>query len=227
MSEFFLNTRFYKRLPCEEKNINEQLFLLKRIIENLVLVNPVFSKWYVNNPTNKKTLFEYPFPSQKADHYLLNLRKKDIFQSFSLWNGEDNSNFASIIFTTFDIRMTFEKVIDWQEVVQIFRIILDYLRVQYIYVSSDFIADTNIFPHRLVTTPICYIPQKIEANELAYLYQQINITNQYNQGSILVFDENWFIETASLKKKIQENALALVELGLIPTTELPDNFFEQ
>lgn len=30
-----------------------------------------------------------------------------------------------------------------------------------------------------------------------------------------------------MKRKVQENSLALVELGVIPEAELPEDFFEQ
>lgn len=42
-----------------------------------------------------------------------------------------------------------------------------------------------------------------------------------------MFDENWADETDELKKIVQENSIALVELGVIPETELPDGFFNE
>jgi len=226
MSEFFFSTRFCKRLPSSESDIKQQLNIFKEIVEQIAVIDPIFSKWYVNNPTGTKPPLDYPFPSQKADSYLYNLRKEDNFQSFSLWNGEDNSNFSSINFDTFDFRMSFEKVLKWDQAVQLFKIMLDHLKFHFMYLNNDFFADINVFPHRLVTTPICYIPIKIKENDLPYLYKKIEVDNQLNQGTILVFDEKWTDETDELKKKVQENSIALVELGAIPEAELPEGFFD-
>jgi len=226
MSEFFFSTRFCKRLPSSESDIKQQLNTFKEIVEKIAAIDPIFSKWYINNPTGTKPPLDYPFPSQKADSYLYNLRKEDNFQSFSLWNGEDNSNFSSINFDTFDFRMSFEKVLKWDQAVQLFKIMLDHLKFHFIYLNNDFFADINVFPHRLVTTPICYIPIKIKENDLPYLYKKIEVDNQLNQGTILVFDEKWTDETDELKKKVQENSIALVELGAIPEAELPEGFFD-
>lgn len=226
MSEFFFSTRFCKRLPSSESDIKQQLNTFKEIVEEIAVIDPIFSKWYVNNPTGTKPPLDYPFPSQEADNYLYNLRKEDNFQSFSLWNGEDNSNFSSINFDTFDFRMSFEKVLKWDQAVQLFKIMLDHLKFHFMYLNSDFFADINVFPHRLVTTPICYIPIKIKENDLPYLYKKIEVDNQLNQGTILVFDEKWTDETDELKKKVQENSIALVELGAIPEAELPEGFFD-
>lgn len=226
MSEFFFSTRFCKRLPSSESDIKQQLNTFKEIVEKIAAIDPIFSKWYINNPTGTKPPLDYPFPSQKADSYLYNLRKEDNFQSFSLWNGEDNTNFSSINFDTFDFRMSFEKVLTWDQAVQLFKIMLDHLKFHFMYLNNDFFADINVFPHRLVTTPICYIPIKIKENDLPYLYKKIEVDNQLNQGTILVFDEKWTDETEELKKKVQENSIALVELGVIPEAELPEGFFD-
>ena len=51
--------------------------------------------------------------------------------------------------------------------------------------------------------------------------------NSLNQGSILVFDQNLFDESEQMKKKIQENSIALVDLDLIPETELSPDFFSE
>lgn len=226
MSEFFFSTRFCKRLPSSESDIKQQLNTFKEIVEEIAVIDPIFSKWYVNNPTGTKPPLDYPYPSQEADNYLYNLRKEDNFQSFSLWNGEDNSNFSSINFDTFDFRMSFEKVLKWDQAVQLFKIMLNHLKFHFIYLNNDFFADINVFPHRLVTTPICYIPIKIKENDLPYLYKKIEVDNQLNKGTILVFDEKWTDETDELKKKVQENSIALVELGAIPEAELPEGFFD-
>lgn len=226
MSEFFFSTRFCKRLPSSESDIKQQLNTFKEIVEEIAVIDPIFSKWYINNPTGTKPPLDYPFPSQEADNYLYNLRKEDNFQSFSLWNGEDNSNFSSINFDTFDFRMSFEKVLKWDQAVQLFKIMLDHLKFHFMYLNNDFFADINVFPHRLATTPICYIPIKIKENDLPYLYKKIEVDNQLNQGTILVFDEKWTDETDELKKKVQENSIALVELGAIPEAELPEGFFD-
>jgi hypothetical protein len=70
------------------------------------------------------------------------------------------------------------------------------------------------------------VAKDIEENSIPYLYKKIEIRNAINQGTILVFDENWADESDEMKKKVQENSIALVELGVIPEAELPEDFFE-
>lgn len=225
MREFFFSTRFFKQLPSSESDINQQLNTFREIIEKISVIDPIFSTWYINNPTGTKPPLDYPFPTDKAFEFLLNLRLKDSFQGFTLWNEQDNSNFVSISFDTFDISMTFEKVFNCEQLIQLFRIMLEYLKFQYMYLNSDFFADINIFPHRLETTPICYVPKKIEDGDIPHLYKKIDINNELNQGTILIFDQNLFVESDEMKKKVQENSVALVDMGLIPEAELDADFF--
>lgn len=56
MSEFFLNTRFFKRLPSSGSDIQSQLNTLKEIVKKNVVIDPIFSTWYINNPTGKNPL---------------------------------------------------------------------------------------------------------------------------------------------------------------------------
>ena len=225
MSEFFFSTRFFKRLPSSENDIKQQLDTLKKIINKIVVIDSSFSTWYINNSVDTKPPLDYPFPSEKSDNYLLKIRKKDEFQSFSLWNGADNSNFVGINFDTFDFRMNFEKVLECDQIIKLFIVMLDHIKFQYIYLNSDFFSDINIFPHRLETTSICYVPKIIDENQIPYLYKKIEINNELNKGTILIFDQNWFAESAFMKKKIQKNSIALVDLGLIPEAELDSDFF--
>jgi hypothetical protein len=138
MSEFFLNTRFFKRQPSLESDIQEQLDTLKVIVKKIAVIDPIFSTWYINNPTGTKPPLDYPFPSEKADNYLLKLRKEDEFQSFSLWNAEDNSNFVSINFDTFDFRMNFEKVLTYEKIVELLKVLLDHVKFKYMYLNNNF-----------------------------------------------------------------------------------------
>lgn len=225
MSEFFFSTRFFKRLPSSENDIKQQLNILKKIINKIVGIDSIFSTWYINNPVGTKPPLDYLFPSEKSDKYLLKIRKKDEFQSYSLWNGADNSNFVGIDFDTFDFRMNFEKVLECDQIIEIFRVVLDHIEFQYIYLNSYFFSDINIFPHRLETTSICYVPKIIDENQIPHLYRKIEINNELNQGTILIFDENLFDESDAMKKKIQDNSIVLVDLGLIPEAELHSNFF--
>lgn len=227
MSEYFFSTRFFKQLPSSEGDINQQLNTFKEIVEKISVIDPIFSTWYINNPTGTKPPLDYPFPSDKAFEFLLNLRQKDSFQGFTLWNGQDNSNFVSISFDTFDISMTFEKVFNCEQLVQLFRIMLEYLKFQYMYLNSDFFAEINVFPHRLETTSICYVPKKIENSDIPHLYKKIDINNELNQGTILIFDQNLFDESDEMKKKVQENSIALVDLDIIPEAELGADFFTE
>lgn len=227
MSEFFLNTRFFKRLPSSSSDIQSQLNTLKEIVKKIVVIDPIFSTWYINNPTGKNPPLDYPFPSEKADNFLITLREKDPFQSISLWNGEDNSNFGSINFDTFDFRMNFEKIMTYEQVVEILKVLLEHIQFKYMYLSNNFFSEINVYPHRLVTTSICYVSKTIDIDSIPHLYKNIEIDNDLNKGNILVFDKNWTSESDEMKRKVQENSLALVELGVIPEAELPEDFFEQ
>jgi len=226
MSKFFLNTHFFKRQPSLENDIQEQLDTLKVIVKKIAVIDPIFSTWYINNPAGTKPPLDYLFPSVKADKYLIKLRREDEFQSFSLWNSEDNSNFVSINFDTFDFRMNFEKVLTHEKIVELLKVLLDHVKFRYMYLNNNFFAEINVYPHRIFTTSICYVAKDIEENSIPYLYKKIEIRNAINQGTILVFDENWTDESDEMKKKVQENSIALVELGVIPEAELPEDFFE-
>lgn len=160
MREFFLSTRFSKRLPSSESDLLQQLNTFKEIIKKIAIIDSIFSTWYINNPIDTKPPLDYPFPLEKSDKYLFNLRKEDDFQSFSLWNSEDKSKFVSISFDTFDFRMNFEKVLECDQVIKLFKVILGHIKLKYMYLNNDFFAEINVFPHRLVTTSICYVAKK-------------------------------------------------------------------
>ncbi|WP_228200076.1 hypothetical protein [Acinetobacter baumannii] len=123
--------------------------------------------------------------------------------------------------------MTFRKVLNAEQIVQIFNVILKYFEFDYVYLNSDFFEDINIYQHRLPTTSICYVPLEVAADYLPHLYKKVDIDNQFNKGTILVFDKNWADETDNLKKIVQENSIALIELGAIPETETPEDFYDE
>ncbi|MCR6569684.1 hypothetical protein [Acinetobacter baumannii] len=230
MKEFFLSTRISKILGTSEHETKAQLETLERMIQKISQIDPIFSKWYVNDSDENTTKapLDYPFPSEKAQKFLFNLRKKDEFESFSLWNGlEERINFASFNFDNFGLVMTFKKVLTDEQMVLLFKALLENLNFQYIYINDGFFKKINIFEHRLPTTSICYVPINIAADYLPHLYKKVDVENEYNKGTILVFDEKWADETDELKKIVQENSIALVELGVIPETELPDGFFNE
>ena len=123
--------------------------------------------------------------------------------------------------------MTFQKVLTVDQIVQIFKVLLKNLKIEYLYVNYKFFRDINVLEHRLPTTSICYVSLDVAADYLPHLYKKVDIDNEYNTGTILVFDENWASETDDLKTKVQENSIALIELGAIPEATIPDSFFEQ
>jgi len=227
MREFFLSTRISKILSNTDNAIKEQLDKIEQIITEISAIDPIFKNWYINNPVDSKPPYDYPFPSDKAHNYLFNLRKNDLNESFLLWNGYlESEQFASFMFDRSGLVMDFKKILDSDQMIQLFKAILKYPRYDYAYLNTDFFYDITVFPHRLETTSICYISVRIEENYLPHLYQKVEIDTEYNQGTILVFDKNWADETDDLKKKVQENSIALVELGVIPEAELPEGFFE-
>ncbi|UGQ27241.1 hypothetical protein [Acinetobacter calcoaceticus] len=228
MREFFLSTRISKVLGNADNEIKKQLEKVEQIITELSVIDPIFKNWYINNPVGSKPPYDYPFPSDKAHNYLFNLRKNDINESFLLWNGSlESEQFASFMFDRSGLVMDFKKVLDTDQMIQLFKAILKYPKCDYVYINTDFFNEINVYPHRAETTSICYVPVEIAADYLPHLYQKIEIENEYNKGTILVFAENWSDETEELKKIVQENSIALIELGVIPEAGLPDGFFNE
>lgn len=228
MRKFFLSSQFFKQLPSTESDINEQLKILNQLVTSLSAVDPIFSNWYVNNASSSKPPLEYLFPSESASTFLLKQREKETFSSFLLWNGqEEKLNYSSISLSVTDINMTFYKNFEPNQAIKIFEVLLAHLKFKYLYVNNNFFIDINIFPHRLETTSICYVPKKIEEGDIPHLYKKIDIDNELNQGTILVFDQNLFDESDEMKKKVQENSIALVDLDLIPEAELDADFFSE
>ncbi|EJB8410203.1 hypothetical protein [Acinetobacter baumannii] len=229
MSEFFLSTRLPKALGTSSSDIQTQLKILENIVKEISVIDPIFANWYVNNyhETAPDAPFEYKIPSDQGFKYLFDKKSADQFENFSLWNGqEENADYAGLHFRDIGIVITFEKVLTADQIVQIFEVLLKYLKIEYLYVNYDFFQDINVFEHRLPTTSICYVSLNVAADYLPHLFKKIDIDNQYNKGTILVFDENWASESDELKKKVQENSIALIEIGAIPEVTIPDSFFE-
>ncbi|UGQ27240.1 hypothetical protein [Acinetobacter calcoaceticus] len=228
MTEFFLSTRIPKILGSSESEITAQIESTEQFINKISEIDPIFKTWYINNATSSKPPLDYPFPSENAKNYLFKLRKTNIDSSFLLWNGlQEDKLFASFRFDRLGLILSFSKVLKTEQMIQLFTVLLKYPKYDYVYLNTDFFYDINIFSHRLETTSVCYVPTKIDDNYLPHLYKKVEIDNQYNKGTILVFDENWADETDELKKIVQENSIALIELGAIPEKELPEGFFNE
>lgn len=230
MNDFFLSTHISKRLGSTANEITAQLETLELMVKEISVIDPIFANWYVNNydETAPEAPLVYTFPSEKAHNYLFNLRDSDHFESFSLWNGlEESSQFASLRYDSFGLMMIFKKVLNTDQVIQLFQVLLKYAHYNYVYINTDFFNEINLYSHRAETTSICYVPVKIQDNYLPHLYKKVEIENEYNKGTILVFAENWADETDELKKIVQENSIALIELGVIPEAGLPDSFFDE
>ncbi|WP_336167358.1 hypothetical protein [Acinetobacter sp. 161(2023)] len=228
MTQFFLSTRISKILGTSDHEIIDQLEKVEQIINELSDIDPIFKNWYVNNATSSKPPLDYPFPSEKAKNYLFKLRKTNLDSSFLLWNGlQEDKQFTSFRFDRLGLIFSFSKVLKTEQMIQLFTVLLKYPKYDYVYLNTDFFSDISVFPHRREITSICYVSVKIEDNYLPHLYQKIEVENNLNQGTILVFDENWADETDELKKLVQENSIALIELGVIPEAGLPDGFFNE
>lgn len=228
MTEFFLSTRIPKILGSSESEITAQIESTEQFINKISEIDPIFKTWYINNATSSKPPLDYPFPSVSAKNYLLQKKQKNINESILLWNAQvESSQFASFRFDRVGILMTFKKVLETDQVIKLFNALLECFKFEYVYLNTDFFSDINVFPHRREITSICYVPVKIEDNYLPHLYQKVEVENNLNQGTILVFDENWADETDELKKVVQENSIALIELGVIPEAGLPDGFFNE
>jgi hypothetical protein len=226
MTDFYLNSVSIKAFSNFEDSINLQLKLLVNLVYDLASINKNFSNWYINNTSNEKPPLEYKFPDKKALEYLFKLRKNDTFKSFLLWNGKvDNDLYAAISFNIINLSLSLQSTLTRLEIVEIFKIILKYIPCKYLYLSNSYFMDVRIFEHRQPISSICFISKILNKNDVPFLYEKIDIHNDLNTGSILIFDENLFDESDTMKKKLQENAIVLVELDLIPETELDPDFF--
>ncbi len=238
MAKYLIHSVFYKALSSSESSIDKQYNILLEIIKDIKPIDPLFSQWYINNLDpddidlddieNIKPPLDYVVPSDRAKKYLLNSRKDNPLDSFLLWNGEiDNSLYASVSLSVAKFSFNFGNELKTDSFIKIFEIILKHLRCKYLYISNTFFMKNRVFDHRQPVSPICYVPKALEDKDLPYIYQKIEVNNSLNQGSILVFDQNLFDESEQMKKKIQENSIALVDLDLIPETELSPDFFSE
>lgn len=228
MSDFFLNSVFYKALPNTGVDVKEQIDILCNLVKDLQLVNPNFVNWYVNNAKDSTPPLDLLFPSEGAFKYLIKQRKKDVFKAFLLWNGSvDNDFYAGIALSIVNVSMSLNKNIPQDDLIKIFEIILKYLKCKYLYLSNSFFMDSRVFEHRQPLSSILYVSKSVENIDIPHLYQKIDIHNEFNQGTILILAQDLYEESENMKLIIQESSLALVDLDLIPETELDPDFFSE
>lgn len=226
MSYFFIHTKLKKALPNSSESLRQQLNILDLFIKDLSKINPLLETWYVNNATDETPPLNLPFPSERADKYLFKDRHIDRSQIYNLWNGNlDNDFYVSVSLGLPGFRLHIDKGFETEQIAQIFATALKYITVSYMCMSNGFLNDSKVFEHRLPVSPICYVSGIVENDEIPFLYKSISVSNELNTGTILIFDENIFDESDEMKKKIQENAVALVDLDLLPETELDDDYF--
>ena len=226
--EYNLHALFYKALSNSDQEIQQQLKALESIVLEAQKLHPIFSNLYINNAINPSKPLGYSFPSQEAFKYLYNTRKKDPFESVLLCNGDDKTTeYISVALSNIGLRFGLENQLNTEILKKLFQIMLTHLNFKYIFIYDDFFRDIVVFEHRQPVSAICYVPQIISENSIPHLYKKIDVLNDLNQGSILIFDENIFEESDRMKKIIEENAIALVALNAIPETELDSDFFSE
>ena len=226
--EFIIHSLFYKALSNKDNEIKKQLEAFKKIINEAHQLHPIFSNLHINNAINPSKPLGYPFPSDEALRYFYKSRKKDPFDSALLWNGKnDSAEYISVTLNSISLKFGLENQLDIEILENLLKILLKYLKFKYIFISNHFFRDTIIFEHRHPVSAICFVPQIISENSIPHLYKKIDVLNDLNQGSILIFDENIFEESGRMKKIIEENAIALVALNAIPETELDSDFFSE
>ena len=238
MLEKMIHTVLNKALKNSDEDIKQQLSTLKDIAKNLKDLDPLFNQWYIGNIDVDISMdseeiekisptLGYKFPSDKAELFLFKERKEKPYTTSLLWNGGNGETFASMSLSISGFELSIQKQISLDILVKIFEIILNNFSINYVYLTTEFIHNTSIFDHRLTVSAICYVPQIISENSIPHLYKKIDVLNDLNQGSILIFDENIFEESDHMKKIIEENAIALVALNAIPETELDSDFFSE
>ncbi|WP_436872552.1 hypothetical protein [Acinetobacter haemolyticus] len=139
----------------------------------------------------------------------------------------DNDFYAGIALSIVNVSLSLNKNIPQDDLIKIFEIVLKYLKCKYLYLSNSFFMDSRVFEHRQPLSSISYVSKSVESIDIPHLYQKIDIHNELNQGAILVFDQNLYDESEKMKMKIQENSIVLVDLDLIPETELDPDFFSE
>lgn len=235
MSEYIIHSIFYKALSNANESSAEQYNILTKIINEIQLTHPLLNPWYINiedidldDIENFKPPLEYLVPSDSARKYLLKSRNEEPFQAFLLWNGRiDNSECVSISFSPTGLSFSFDEKFDTKIIIKLFEEILKNLKCKYLFLSNSYFMDNRVFEHRQPVSSICYVPKMINEKDIPHLYSKFDVSNNLNQGSILIFDQNLFDESEQMKRKIQENAIALVDLDLIPETELDSDFFNE
>ncbi|RSZ25979.1 hypothetical protein [Acinetobacter bereziniae] len=226
--EFIIHSLFYKALSNKDNEIKKQLEAFKKIINEAHQLHTIFSNLHINNAINPSKPLGYPFPSDEALRYFYKSRKKDPFDSALLWNGKnDSAEYISVTLNSISLKFGLENQLDIEILENLLKILLKYLKFKYIFISNHFFRDTIIFEHRHPVSAICFVPQIISENSIPHLYKKIDVLNDLNHGSILIFDENIFEESDRMKKIIEENAIALVALNAIPETELDSDFFSE
>lgn len=224
--EYNLHALFYKALSNSDAEIQQQLKTLENILLEAQQLHPIFSNLYINNAINPSKPLGYSFPSQEAFEYLYKVRKKDPFESVLLCNGDDKTTeYISVALSNIGLRFGLENKLSTEILSGLLQIILKHLKSKYIYIYDDFFLDAVVFDHRQLVSTICYVPKIINENDIPYLYKKIDINNDLNQGNILIFNQNIFEKSDKIKNVIEENAIALVALNLIPETEVDSDFF--
>lgn len=226
--EFIIHSLFYKALSNKDNEIKKQLEAFTKIINEAHQLHPIFSNLHINNAINPSKPLGYSFPSDEALNYFYKARKKDPFESALLWNGKnDSTEYMSVTLNSISLKFGLENKLDIEIFIDLLKITLKHLNFKYIFISNQFFRDTIVFEHRHPVSTICYVPKLINENDIPHLYKKIDIQNNLNEGSILIFDENLFEESDRMKKIIEENAIALVALNVIPETELDSDFFSE
>jgi len=238
MLEKMIHTVLNKALKTSDEDIKQQLSTLKYIVKVLKNLDPLFNQWHIGNIDvdinmdaeeieKLSPTLGYKFPSDKAELFLFKQRKEKSYATSLLWNGGSGENFASMSLSISGFELSIQKQISLDIIVKIFEIILNNFSLYYIYLTTEFIHNTLIFKHRHTVSPICYVSKNINQRDIPHLFKKIDVLNDLNQGSILIFDENIFEESDPMKKIIEENAIALVALNAIPETELDSDFFSE
>lgn len=236
MLEKMIHTVLNKALKTGDEDIKQQLSTLKNIANDLKELDPLFNQWYIGNIDVDISMdaeeieqlsppLGYKFPSDKAELFLFKERKKKSYTTSLLWNGGSGQAFASMSLSISGFELSIQKKISVDVIVKIFEIILKIFSLDYIYLTTEFIHNTSIFEHRQTVSPICYVSKNINERDLPHLYKKIDIQNNLNQGTILIFDPNIYEETDRIKIIIEENSIALVALNAIPEIGLDPDFF--
>lgn len=203
-----------------------QIHALEQFINQAQQVSVNFKQWYVVAEDQGMPPLKTLIPSEHGTSKLLQMKKKDPFEIFSLWNGMEQQPldpFTKHTFLSFFDKLFQLDILDsrWIEnldlYVDLVKVILNIFPTEYLFIKPDDLFKEQVFEHRYPCSSIVFIPSKLEKNDLPMVDEIISIHTEKNTGSLIILDKNnYFNQHKNIDDKVKRFAVALVDLNLLP-----------